>query len=498
MAPSYNNVSVDRSTGEIVTNDVNWYVDNGTLYFYDDPINGYDITLLPPSANNSLAVNVIYGGQVSAIVYPFNQTDSNTVMAGNDHLGRTGDNGYANEIDPDAGSKTSIRMYKNNQVTGGNLMMFGNDGLPASAHTGENPHYYGGFTYSNAAYMYTNGSQQIVGFNTVPDGSVESVIITNFSTPVVAGAPSYVNVTQKTIIRNNNLWFATVYYITNSGASNITSFRFYQGSDFNFNGQYTDDDDYYDAANDTVYGHMDNPNPNSIHVGGYRSPIASSMHDVTLYYSIWHRMATDALLNATSTTGVDGGMALSWDNASLIKGQTWDLPVIWAVGSTNGGFSNTLNSAVNNNVYDVGIQSISAPLNGDSLDAQTTPVVTVNATAMDVGVTDQTTKVTMDVKNSTGGVVYTTSTNAILSVPFTETAPVSFNWNLAGVPAGNYTINVYTNLTDASGKNVDQNRSNDMKSITVIVRDFTLYPDQWVHANPGDNVLFPLNLSNFG
>src|SRR5208337_1270787 len=100
-----NDVEVDRTTGQVLDSNINWYVDNGTLYFYDDPINGYDITLLPPMANNSLAVNVIYGGQLSAIVFPFNQTDNNTVIATNDQLGRAGDSGYATNIDADAGSK---------------------------------------------------------------------------------------------------------------------------------------------------------------------------------------------------------------------------------------------------------------------------------------------------------------------------------------------------------------------------------------------------------
>ena len=40
-----NDVAINRATGAVVNNSINWYVDNGTLYFYDDPINGYDITL---------------------------------------------------------------------------------------------------------------------------------------------------------------------------------------------------------------------------------------------------------------------------------------------------------------------------------------------------------------------------------------------------------------------------------------------------------------------
>ena len=493
-----NDVEVDRTTGQVLDSNINWYVDNGTLYFYDDPINGYDITLLPPMANNSLAVNVIYGGQLSAIVFPFNQTDNNTVIATNDQLGRAGDSGYATNIDADAGSKTSIRMLNTN----GHDIIFGNDGETTKLWTypAGYPTYHYGYTYSNSssANQYVNGSQQTVGFNTVPDGSVESVVLTNFSTPQVTGAPSYVNVTQKTIIRNNNLWFATVYYITDSGTKNISNIRFTQGSDFNFNGLAQNDDDFYSAPNDTVYGHKDSTDPNAIHVGGFRSTLPSSGHDVDVYYQIWYEMQTDTLNNGTSTVGlygqtdVDGGMALSWDNVSLVAGQTWAVPVIWALGVNNSTFNNTISYAISHNIYDVGIQGINSPLNGANLCNSTGQIVQINATAMDLGVTDQSPAVYLQIKNSTGFVIYSNSTLVTLSVPFQETAPVSFNWSLVGVPSGMYNISVYTQMPG------DQNSSNDLKSINVYVNNFSLYPNQLVNANPGDNVLFPLNLSNSG
>lgn len=477
-----NDVHVDRATGETVGSEINWYVDNGTLYFYDDPINGYDITLLPPAATTSLSVNVVYGGQLSAIVYPFNQTDSDATITANDHLGYEGDNGYAYDIDADAGSKTAVRMYQNNVVNSGKRIMFGNDG-----------YYY--HTYSNSPYKYSDvGSPVTVGFNTVPDGSVESVIISNYKTtqPTGYNVPSYVNITQKTIIRNNNLWFATVYYIKNEGTADISGLRFYQGADFNFNGQYTRDDDFYSSSSDFVYGYMDNSNPSSIHVGGFRSPLWSSSHDVNTYGTVWNRIASDSLLNGTSTNNIDGGMALSWDYGTLQQGDTWVVPVIWAVGQNATVFTSTVNNAVNNYVYDVGISSIDSPLNGASLDMVKTPVVTVNATAMDLGVTDQSTTAYLLIKNAVGTTVYTSSAPVSMSIPYAETAPVSFSWPLTGVAAGTYNISVYTQMAG------DQNRSNDLKSVTVYVRDFSLYPDQYVHASPGDNVLYRLDLSNMG
>ncbi|WP_143767146.1 hypothetical protein [Methanocella conradii] len=478
-----NDIEINRTTGEYEKYEVNWYVENGTLYFYDDPINGYDITLSPPMANASLALNVITGGQLSAIVYPFNQSDSSTTIAANDHLGRNGDNNYGTNIDADAGSKTAVRMYN---INNNNTMMFGNGGSNYA-------------TYSNAAYAYTDiGQPIIVGFNTVPDGSVESVIISNYRTPQVTGAPSYVNITQKTIIRNNNLWFATIYYINNSGANDINGFRFYQGCDFNFNGDISNDDNFYDSSNDIVYGYKSNANPDAIHVGGFRSSILSSKHDVNQYGTIWTRIAGDNLQNGTSTNGVDGGMAEAWDRIVLKKGETWVVPVIWGVGSTVDSTMSTINNAIASNVYDVGIKEITSPANGSSLDASTNPMAFINATVMDVGVTDQNPKVVVDIKNSQGNIVYHNETNVTLTVPYAETAQVSFPWDIENVTIGSYTINVYTQLNDSNGNNIDQKSSNDLKSIVIYISDFNVYPDQSGQVSPGENIFYSLTLSNMG
>jgi len=42
-----NGIYVDDMAGEYVNNDINWYVDNGTLLFYDDPASHYTVSLLP-------------------------------------------------------------------------------------------------------------------------------------------------------------------------------------------------------------------------------------------------------------------------------------------------------------------------------------------------------------------------------------------------------------------------------------------------------------------
>lgn len=480
-----NDIKINRSTGEYEKYEVNWYVENGTLYFYDDPINGYDITLLPPIASNSLALNVIYGGQLSAIIFPFNQTDSPDIIRSHDHLGRTEDGSYANDIDENAGSKTSI-------VINGNV--YGND--PAQ---------------SNGVYRDIGNT--IVGFNTVPDGSVESVIIYNFTTPL--GVTPQVNITQKTIIRDNNLWFATVYYITNTHPStNINNFNFIQGNDFNFNGQWTNDNCYYIAANDTVYGEHNTNDAAQIHIGGFRSTLPSSNHEASNYYrewvwwpwpphweGIWYDMAHNSLNGRDSYTG-DGGVALQWSRSQLTHSQTWTVPIIWAMGQNESVFWSTLNEATYNKVYDIGIKEISAPANGSNLDKQTTPIVYINALAMDTGVTDvglpdQQARVNLSIKYP-NGTYYNTSTSVSMSIPFNETANVQFPWNISTLQPGMYIITIYTNLTNATGKYIDQNSANDAKTIIVYIRDFTLSPDQWVHANAGDNVLFPLNLSNLG
>jgi hypothetical protein len=192
-----NNITINRTTGE-VSGELRWYVEDGILYFYDDPINGYDITLSPPAANNSIAVELAYEdetggkcGQISAIVFPYSEGDDDTTVATYDHAGRIFDGDYANNIDNYAGSKIAIKYA----APGGGTTtekQYGNRGT--------------------ATYYLSEIGREDVKANSIPSGLLEDVIITDMYAP---WTNNEVNITQKVIIRGNNKWFATIYYIKN-------------------------------------------------------------------------------------------------------------------------------------------------------------------------------------------------------------------------------------------------------------------------------------------
>src|SRR5690606_31330422 len=74
-----------------------WWVEDGRVYFYDDPVSGYSVLLVPPAPNYSLAVELPTTGlgQISGIVYPYGGEDMS--VAANDrleHLGGTNDNDF--------------------------------------------------------------------------------------------------------------------------------------------------------------------------------------------------------------------------------------------------------------------------------------------------------------------------------------------------------------------------------------------------------------------
>lgn len=482
--PIENICEIDRNTGEVIRDETNWYIDNGTLYFYDDPVNGYDVSLEPPSANYSMSIEVIKGGQLSAIIYPFNQSDSSTVIQSHDHLGRTEDNNYGYNIDADAGTKTAVRMYRGNTERSNRRLTYGN-------------------YHANDQGEYQDIDKTIVGFNSVPDGAIESVIVSRYITPVDSDAPARVSVTQKTILRNNDLWFATVYYINNTHAStDLQGFRFYQGVDFNFNGQYTQDNCFY--INDVIYGNRASSNPDNIQVGGFGSPLSSYQHDVDNYLTVWQHISEYNLGGDTSYYG-DGGGAMAWTPPSrlLVHNRVWTVPVIWAVGRNQTEFMNHLNYALNNKVYDIGIKTISSPVNDTVLNPITNRYVSINVTSMDVGLTDvglydQNARVFLDIRYPNGTLYSRSYQNVAMSIPYNETALSTFTWDIGLMPPGTYNLTAYTRLNNSAGNYIDQNSSNDLKTIYVHIKNFQLYPDQSANVDFGDNVFYKLNLSNMG
>ncbi|NTV53118.1 MAG: hypothetical protein HGA76_08930, partial [Candidatus Firestonebacteria bacterium] len=317
-----------RGTGEVVGENIAWYLDGNQLVFFDDPVFGYTIILDPPRPNNSLFVEIAsssgagygYGGQISAIGYPYS---GGTPAVAIDHAGREEDQ-IANQIDGAAGSKLALRF-----TAAGATRQYGNPGytnIPTFRvfHTGAD----GDFQETSRTYTQMNET---------PGGILESVIVTQMTTP--AGAPIPVSITQKVIIRGNMKWFATIYYVQNlSGATGATALRFYQGMDWNFNGDYNGDNCAYDNTNDIVYGFK--PTGNPVSYGGFSGFSASNAHDVNLYYNrtpppngMWNDIANNTLNNAATYNG-DAGTALRWDNAALAAGATWAVPVIWAYGNT--------------------------------------------------------------------------------------------------------------------------------------------------------------------
>ena len=470
-----NSLSVNRSTGE-VTGEIRWYMDNSTLYFYDDPIWGYDITLTPPAPNNSTAIELAYSGttsgagQISAVVFPYSQGDDATTIATYDHAGRTEDNGYGNDIDIDAGSKIALRYRY--------LL-----GFLRERQYG-NP--YGGGALGDDYITHLN--REDVPLNTVPDGTLESVIITDMETPLFQ--QTQLNITQKVIIRDNNRWFATVYYVKNIGSRDLQDLRFFQGMDWNFRGSYTGDNGYYNSTYDIVYGYDSNAPPGDIQYGGYSSDLGSSVHDVDWYYWIWTKIAGDSLANGSTYTG-DAATALAWDIPSLNIGDTLVIPIIWGLGYNLSDMVEQI-TAGKAMLYDTGIKSIDYPANNSKFNPNTVQVIYFNATAALYGLVDaENLNITFNITRIGGGYSYENYTSVNLSVPFNETAQVSFPLNISGMPYGSYNVTFRTNLAN------DQNSSNDLKWIVIHLIAFTVEPDQEKTANAGEEVFYNLTAGNY-
>ncbi len=494
-----NTILTNRSTGE-TEGDIRWYIENNTLYFYDDPIWGYNISLTPPAPNNSIAIELAYSGtysgagQISAIVFPYNQGDDTSTIATYDHAGRTEDNGYGNNIDIDAGSKIAIKFDD-----GGTTRQYGNT------------YYYWRCNYNpfwcNLGYGWrqvidTLGNdgnllhlnREDIPLNTVPDGTLESVIISKMETE-----GGELNITQKIIIRDNNKWFATIYYINPN--RDLTNLRFFQGMDWNFGGSYTGDNANYDPTYDIVYGYDSNAPQGNIQYGGYGSNIGSSAHDVNYYTDryirntlstpgMWGDIYRDGLNNANSYTG-DAATALAWDRISLAAGEKWVVPIIWGLGYNFSDMVAQIDDG-KSKLYDAGILSIDSPANNTNFNPATAGVVYFNATAALFGLVDlENLEVIFNVTKVGGGYSYQTSTYINLSIPFNETANVSFPLNISSLPYGKYKVSFKTNLTN------DQNLTNDEMWIYINVVAFTVEPDQSTTANPGIEVFYNLTSANY-
>ena len=469
-----NNLSIDRRTGKIY-GDIKYYIENSTLYFYDDPIYGYNISLIPPAPHNSIAIEIANnrdvrdeGGQISAIVFPYSEGDDSSTIRSHDHVGRAGDNNYGNNIDRYAGSKIAIRYRWNRQ-----FRQYGN--------------MYGGKVLGDGRLVETY--REYVLDHKTPHEVLESLIVVKMYAPWIGRE---LNITQKIIIRDNYRWFATVYYIKNPTTKTFRNLKFFQGIDWNFNEDYDDDRCHYNSTYDIVYGYDDNAPAGRIECGGFKSILPSYEHEVNGYYSIWESIRRGWLNNQSSLRG-DAATALAWYRDTLGPGETWTVPIIWGLGFNTSDMLNQVEMGLNQ-LYDTGIKSIDSPYNGEVFNPNIFSVINVTSTAALYGIVDvENLNMSIEVKRVGGGYNYTNYTFVNLSVPYEEEKTVVFPLNISGIPYGIYNISVRTNLPN------DQNISNDEKSVIIYINPFSVEPSiQGKTSNIGELVYYNITLYNYG
>ncbi|MBW9221410.1 hypothetical protein KKP91_04370 [Methanothermococcus sp. SCGC AD-155-M21] len=474
-----NNISVDRKTGEL-NGDIMYYIENNTIYFYDDPIYGYNISLVPPAPYNSIAIEVANnnstyneGGQISAIIFPYNDGDNSATIRSHDHAGRSDDYNYGNNIDMDAGSKIAIRY----SPLWGTFRQYGN------GYNKNSPSYLGN------SYLDETHREYVYDHET-PDDVLESLIITKMYAP---WNNRELNITQKIIIRGNYRWFATVYYIKNPTATRtFRNLKFFQGMDWNFNGNFLGDNCRYNSAYDVVYGRDTNAPPGSITYGGYKSILQSYEHEVNDYGIMWTYIRYNILNNRSSHNG-DAATALSWYKHTLNPGETWAVPIVWGLGYTGIDMMDQINMGLNR-LYDTGVKNINYPYNEEVFNPNVQSIINVNSTIALYGIVDvENLNVSIKVREVGGTYNYSNYTFINLSVPYEEEKEVIFPLNISNMPYGTYNITLKTNLPN------DQNTSNDEKSIIIYINPFSVDPHiQSNTSNSGDSVYYNITLHNYG
>jgi hypothetical protein len=99
--------------------------------------------------------------------------------------------------------------------------------------------------------------------------------------------------------------------------------------------------------------------------------------------------------------------------------------------------------------------------------------------------------VTINVSQLDGTYTYENYTFVNLSVPFNETAQVSFPINISSMPYGTYKITVKTHLPN------DQNTTNNEKWIIIHIVSFTVEPDQSKVGKAGEEILYNVTVYNY-
>lgn len=443
-------------------------------------IHGWDDTSTPPQPNQSILVEVLNspsgapaddGGQISAIVWPY---DGGSPQAVADHLGRSNDGNLGNDIDREAGSKQALRFR-----IGGTNYQVGNWYSNASNQA----------LGVNGRFVQTGSDQ--VDLNVTPGGETESVIITELGMP--SGVPA-MSLVQKTIVRGNGRRFATIYYVTNDSGSDARSIQFFQGVDWNFNGQFSNDRGFFDTGDDIAYGVDQDAldNNEGVAYGGFKSDAAPSDWDVQFYTTIWDRIRGNNLRNGTNFSG-DAATAVRWSPANLSPGTTAVIPVIWGLGNDYGQMRDEIDAGLAR-LYDCGVAAITAPADGARINPLVSPTVNLTVRSALFGLVDAwDVPLRLRITGPSGPVVDQVVTLQDFSVPHREQVLFSWPFDVSAVPLGSYTITYSTELPG------DQNAANDEASITVVLTDFSLEPPVLERsAEPLDETTFAFELVNSG
>ncbi|WP_457550689.1 right-handed parallel beta-helix repeat-containing protein, partial [Archaeoglobus sp.] len=271
---------------------------------------------------------------------------------------------------------------------------------------------------------------------------------------------------------------------------------------WNFNGDWRYSSCYYNSTYDVVYGHYNGTSLNQIEFGGYSAYIPSSAHDVGYYTDItgwgntllrkgiWGNISRNALSNNTFYDG-DAATALAWDKPTLNQFEVWVIPIIWGFGYTFEDMVNEIQKG-KSMLYDTGIKSIDFPENNSNFNPNTANEIYVNATVALYGLVDVwNLNVTINVTQLDGTYTYENYTFVNLSVPFNETAQVSFPIDISSMPYGTYKITIKTNLPN------DQNTTNDEKWIIIHIASFTVEPDQTKVGKAGEEILYNVTAYNY-
>ncbi|MEW6776674.1 MAG: C25 family cysteine peptidase [Bdellovibrionota bacterium] len=496
-------------------------------------INGVDTSLLPPAANQSLLIGVANrslidndagaivasgGAELAAMAWPYGDGTSPppAPAATAHHMGKTGDNGFGANWDDCAGAKQAVRWDPGSGTCTGTVTarQWGSTAGSANPATGCTPN---GADTTGPNGDFNDYSQTITTNNATPSGEIESVIITTLDTP---SETSPLQVVQKTIIRQNSLWFATVYYVTNTSTTcnyddaALGGVRFFEGVDFNFNGAVTNDECHYDNPNTALNTiHQTKPAGTPLSFGGFSAcsdrldddfgcfgPNTGQGGNTAGWEDVWEAMRDNNLTNDTDEAGDTAG-ALRWNLGNLNAGQTAPLAVIWGIGGTAANMNTNITAGCGVR-WDAGISAITSPPNGNN--EILGDVIPIDSTAALYGIVDANVPIIANVTGPSCSFTNIAVGSVDLSVPLTETAASpTFNWDTStqACGVGAYTVQICTALGNLAGTSPalgDQNTANDCQSITVNLVDLVvqLDPDQSLVIAPGSNADYPITVQN--